>query len=94
MAGGAELFSLNYIKESDIMVGTILGANLDKAEANQIFQYYKDEITKLNSRVLRAGASQQELRQLILEGIWYKPWGHGLAEGVIPLNRVMSEIGG
>lgn len=43
---------------------------------------------------LRAGASQQELRQLILDGIWHKPWGHGLAEGVIPLNRVMSEIGG
>lgn len=46
MAGGAELFSLNYIKESDIMVGTILGANLDKAEANQIFQFYNDEISK------------------------------------------------
>jgi len=46
MAGGAELFSLNYIKESDIMVGTILGDNLDKAESNQIFQFYKDEISK------------------------------------------------
>ena len=43
---------------------------------------------------LRAGASLGDLRQLILDGIWYKPWGHGLAEGVIPLNRVMSEIGG
>ena len=43
---------------------------------------------------LRAGASQDELRQLILDGIWSKPWGHGLAEGVIPLNRVMSQIGG
>lgn len=43
---------------------------------------------------LRLGASQHELRQLILDGIWYKPWGHGLAEGIIPLNRVMSEIGG
>ena len=43
---------------------------------------------------LRAGASQAELRQLIVDGIWQKPWGHGLAEGVIPLNRVMSEIGG
>jgi cyclic pyranopterin phosphate synthase len=43
---------------------------------------------------LRAGASLEELRQLILDGIWYKPWGHGLAEGLIPLNRVMSEIGG
>jgi cyclic pyranopterin phosphate synthase len=43
---------------------------------------------------LRAGASLADLRQLILDGIWVKPWGHGLAEGLIPLNRVMSEIGG
>lgn len=43
---------------------------------------------------LRAGATIEDLRALILEGIWQKPWGHGLAEGVIPLNRVMSEIGG
>jgi len=43
---------------------------------------------------LRAGASTEELRQIILDGIWHKPWGHALAEGQIPLNRVMSEIGG
>jgi cyclic pyranopterin phosphate synthase len=43
---------------------------------------------------LRAGATLPELRDLILDGIWNKPWGHGLAEGVIPMNRVMSEIGG
>jgi len=43
---------------------------------------------------LRAGASLEELRQLILEGVWLKPWGHRLQEGLIPLNRVMSEIGG
>ncbi len=43
---------------------------------------------------LRAGASLEELRKLILDGIWFKPWGHGLAEGVIPLNRVMNQIGG
>ena len=43
---------------------------------------------------LRAGATPEELRQMILDGIWGKPWGHGLAEGTIPLNRVMSEIGG
>ncbi len=43
---------------------------------------------------LRAGASLEQLRQLILDGVWDKPWGHGLADGVIPLNRVMSEIGG
>jgi cyclic pyranopterin phosphate synthase len=43
---------------------------------------------------LRQGASLEDLRKLIIDGIWQKPWGHGLAEGVIPLNRVMSEIGG
>jgi cyclic pyranopterin phosphate synthase len=43
---------------------------------------------------LRAGAAMGELRKLILDGLWNKPWGHGLAEGIIPLNREMSEIGG
>jgi cyclic pyranopterin phosphate synthase len=43
---------------------------------------------------LRAGATLEELRRWILNGVWEKPWGHGLADGVIPLNRVMSEIGG
>ena len=43
---------------------------------------------------LRNGATLEELRQLIRTGIWHKPWGHGLAQGVIPLNRVMSQIGG
>jgi GTP 3',8-cyclase len=43
---------------------------------------------------LRAGATLEDLRKLIIDGIWEKPWGHGLADGVIPLNRTMSEIGG
>jgi len=43
---------------------------------------------------LRAGASQSELRNLIINSLWNKPWGHGLAEGIIPMNRAMSEIGG
>ncbi len=43
---------------------------------------------------LRRGASPEELRKLLLEAIWDKPWGHGLAAGEIPLNRVMNEIGG
>ena len=43
---------------------------------------------------LRAGATLEDLRKLILDGIWYKPWGHGLKEGEVALNRVMSEIGG
>ncbi|MCC6148351.1 MAG: GTP 3',8-cyclase MoaA [Anaerolineaceae bacterium] len=43
---------------------------------------------------LRAGASREELREMIVDGIWNKPWGHGLAKGEIATNRVMSEIGG
>lgn len=43
---------------------------------------------------MRAGVSDQELRNLVQQGIWEKPWGHQLSEGAIPLNRVMSQIGG
>jgi len=43
---------------------------------------------------LRQGASLEDLRQVIVNGIWHKPWGHGLADGEVALNRVMSEIGG
>jgi len=43
---------------------------------------------------LRDGASEADLKQIILDGIWLKPWGHGLADDVIPVKRVMSQIGG
>jgi cyclic pyranopterin phosphate synthase len=43
---------------------------------------------------LRDGAGDEDLRRIIEEAIWLKPWGHGLDHDVIPLNRVMSEIGG
>ena len=43
---------------------------------------------------LRAGATLEELRSLVVEGIWNKPWGNRLAEGEIPMNRTMSQIGG
>lgn len=43
---------------------------------------------------LREGASDDELRTLIRNLIWRKPWGHGLPDGVIPIGRVMSQIGG
>ena len=43
---------------------------------------------------LRAGVPMSELRKLVVDGLWLKPWGHALAEGVIPHNREMSEIGG
>ncbi len=52
----------------------------------------EDEVDLLTP--MRAGASDQELRTLIIEGIWRKPMGHRLAEGEAPLNRVMSQIGG
>jgi cyclic pyranopterin phosphate synthase len=43
---------------------------------------------------LRRGASAEDLANLMSAAIWRKPWGHDLANGVIPLNRIMSEIGG
>ena len=43
---------------------------------------------------LRNGATDEQLITIIEEGIWFKPWGHGLNQAIIPLNRVMSEIGG
>jgi cyclic pyranopterin phosphate synthase len=43
---------------------------------------------------LRQGATIPDLKQIIRQGIWSKPWGHGLADNIIPMNRVMSEIGG
>jgi cyclic pyranopterin phosphate synthase len=43
---------------------------------------------------LRTGATLDDLRDMILQGVWDKPWGHGLADWLIPLNRDMNEIGG
>ena len=44
--------------------------------------------------LLRNGASFEALRERMSELILRKPWGHGLPEKVIPLQRVMSQIGG
>ena len=43
---------------------------------------------------LRNSATNDELKEMIEQAIWWKPWGHGLSQDIIPLNRVMSEIGG
>ena len=43
---------------------------------------------------IRRGANAEDLFEILRAAIWRKPWGHDLADGVIPLNRVMSEIGG
>ena len=44
--------------------------------------------------LLRNGASFEALRERMSELIFRKPWGHGLPENVIPVQRVMSQIGG
>ena len=44
--------------------------------------------------LLRNGASFGALRERMSELIFRKPWGHGLPENVIPVQRVMSQIGG
>jgi cyclic pyranopterin phosphate synthase len=43
---------------------------------------------------LRRGATHDELLHIVREGIWHKPWGHGLASNEVAVNRVMSAIGG
>jgi len=43
---------------------------------------------------LRAGATLSELKELVLTAVHHKPWGHGLAHNIVPMNRIMSEIGG
>jgi cyclic pyranopterin phosphate synthase len=43
---------------------------------------------------MRNGASDADMEKLIRSLIFRKPWGHDLADGVIPLQRVMSQIGG
>ncbi len=51
-----------------------------------------DEVDLLTP--LRAGASDDELRALMTNGVRNKPWGHGLAQNVIAETRIMSQIGG
>ena len=43
---------------------------------------------------LRSGATELEIQNLILDAVWNKPWGHGLADGEIARKRVMNQIGG
>ncbi|GAB4476071.1 MAG: GTP 3',8-cyclase MoaA [Anaerolineae bacterium] len=43
---------------------------------------------------LRDGMPDDYLKHLIRKGIWAKPWGHGLAQDTIPVERLMSQIGG
>lgn len=51
-----------------------------------------DEVDLLTP--LRQGATFDEMRELMREGAFHKPWGHGLATGEFAHNRVMNQIGG
>lgn len=43
---------------------------------------------------LRQGCTVGELKAIMRQAVWNKPWGHGLPEGEIPQQRVMSQVGG
>lgn len=51
-----------------------------------------DEIDLMT--LLRAGAGDAELLELLRQGIYAKPKGHGLAERSYPHDHIMSSIGG
>lgn len=51
-----------------------------------------DEVDLLTP--LRGGAGFDEMRELMREGAFHKPWGHGLATGEFAHNRAMNQIGG
>lgn len=51
-----------------------------------------DEVDLLTP--LRQGATFDEMRELMREGAFHKPWGHGLADGDFAHNRAMNQIGG
>ncbi len=51
-----------------------------------------DEVNLLSP--LRQGASFEEIKAIIAESLWRKPWGHLLSEDGVPQTRLMSQIGG
>lgn len=51
-----------------------------------------DEVDLLSP--LRSGADFDKIRELMKEGAFHKPWGHGLESGVFAENRAMNQIGG
>lgn len=44
--------------------------------------------------LIRGGSSDDDIVQAIRGGVWRKPWGHTVAEGVVDTIRGMSQIGG
>lgn len=52
----------------------------------------EDEVDLLTP--LRNGASFEEMRAMMRDGAYHKPWGHRLDEGLFAENRAMNQIGG
>lgn len=52
----------------------------------------EDEVDLLTP--LRSGASFDEMRTLMRNGSYHKPWGHSLSQGIVAENRSMNQIGG
>ena len=44
--------------------------------------------------LLRNGVPLDDLKKVVLEALWNKPWGQNLADGALPLQRALNEIGG
>jgi cyclic pyranopterin phosphate synthase len=51
-----------------------------------------DEVDLLTP--LRNGASFEEIQELMRQGAFHKPWGHGLGDGIVAQTRAMNQIGG
>ena len=51
-----------------------------------------DEVDLLTA--LRQGATFEEMRSLMQDGAFHKPWGNSLSEGTFAENRAMNQIGG
>ncbi len=54
----------------------------------------KSQIEQEIKTIKRSISDIEEMRELMREGAFHKPWGHGLANGDFAQNRSMNQIGG
>jgi len=98
--GEARLFRLNGSKGRIGFISSVSQPFCAKCNRVRLTADGKLRLCLLRDReadllsALRGGAGDGELRDIISRAIYRKPWGHGLSEDVIPINRNMSEIGG
>jgi GTP 3',8-cyclase len=98
--GEARLFQLRGAKAAIGFISTITNPFCSTCSRVRLTADGKPRLCLLRDdegdlrALLRSGASLEALKQRMSELIYRKPWGHGLPENVIPLQRVMSQIGG